>query len=199
MITEITQEFPQGAETRPAFPKPFELRYVRFGAIQMDLQKETVTKDGSRIRLSGNAYFILLALLERPGEIVTRESLYQCLWPSELGINKQSNLTVTINRLRRSLGDSSQSPLYIETISRRGYVFIAHPQASDRPDGVVVPDAIQTKPFSLYQSVPQASETTAKSAFPMIAYIVGLILIGSMLGAGIWMAAWISYQHHAPS
>jgi DNA-binding winged helix-turn-helix (wHTH) protein len=199
MTTEITQESHPRAGTRPVLPKPSELRYVSFGAIQVDLQKEEVAKDGSRIRLSGNAYFILLALLERPGEIVSRESLYQLLWQSEPDIDKHSNLNTTINKLRQSLGDSALRPLYIETIPRRGYVFIAHPQASNRPDEVLASNTTQTNTSSLNRSVPQEFETAAKSAFPMIAYIVGLILIGSLLGAGIWMAAWISYQHHAPS
>ena len=176
------------------------MRYVRFGAIQVDLQREAVTKDGSPVKLSGKAYYILHALMERPGQIVTREFLCQRLWPSEfdIDIDKDSNLNTTVNKLRRSLGDSSLKPLYIETIPRRGYIFRARPQASSRPIEAVVLTT-QTSTSSLNRSVLPAFEAAAKSAFPSIAYVVGLILIGSLVGAGIWMAAWITYQHHVPS
>jgi DNA-binding winged helix-turn-helix (wHTH) protein len=199
MTTEITQESQPRASTHSALPTPSKRRYVSFGAVQVDLLKEAVTKDGSRIKLPRKAYSVLLALLERPGEIVTRESLYQRLWPPELNIDKHTNLNMTINKLRRSLGDSSLKPLYIETIPRRGYVFVAHPQASDRPGEVLVSNITQTNTSSLHQSEAQAFEAVAKPAFSWIAQVVGLILIGVLFGAGIWIAAWISYQHHAAS
>src|SRR5258708_39068493 len=143
MTPEITQECHATTRHSPTVPRPSTPRYVSFGTVQIDLQNEAVTKDGSRITLSGKAYRILLALLERPGEIVTRESLYQRLWPSELDIDKHSNLNTTINKLRRSLGDSSLRPISIETIQRRGYVFIAHAQALDRPHEAFVSNTDQ--------------------------------------------------------
>ena len=199
MTTLITHETDPRADTRRVLPRPSQLRYISFDGIQVDLQRETVTKESSPIKVSGNAYFILLVFLERPGQIVTRDSLCQGLWPSDSEIEKYSNLNTTINKLRRSLGDSSVKPLYIKTIPRRGYVFIEHPRASDRPVEVVASHTTQTNTASLNRSAHQGFETVAQSGFPSIVSIVGLILIGSLLGAGIWMAAWITYQHHAPS
>ena len=157
-------------------------RYIRFGPFQMDLQKEVISKDGYRIKLSGKKYGILLKLLEKPGEVVTRDAICQDFWPRLGEASKNWNLTTTINVLRRVLGDSSLNPLYIETIPAKGYVFIAQPEVSNHPNG-----------FHLTLPMDQASRATAKSRFFSIRCIIGLILIGMVFGSGM-MAVWIS--HH---
>lgn len=198
LTTEITHEPHAITGSHPAAPRSSEVRFINFGPIQVDLQREVIRRNGSPIRLSGKAYSILLAFLERPGEIVTRESLYERLWPSGLEIDRHSNLSSTIKKLRRSLGDSRLRPLYIETVTRRGYRFVAHPQPSDRSEEVYVSNAIQLSTASLQRLVP-GFQIAAKPGFRLVLYILGIILIGSLMGAGIWMTAWISYRHHAPA
>lgn len=99
-------------------------RYVCFGGFQLDTQRELLFKDGSKMRLPGKVFQTLVALLEKPGEVVTREVLRERLWPEGTFVNYDANVNTTVNKLRLALGDSSDSPAYIETIPRIGYCFV---------------------------------------------------------------------------
>jgi Tol biopolymer transport system component/DNA-binding winged helix-turn-helix (wHTH) protein len=98
---------------------------VRFGAFEVDFERGEVRKAGTRLRLPGQAFDFLQALLERPGELVTREELRQRIWTDDTFVDFDHGLNVMVNRLREVLGDSARSPFYIETVPRRGYRFIA--------------------------------------------------------------------------
>ncbi len=100
-------------------------RLARFGAFELDRHTGELRKHGIRIRLQTKPFQILLALLETPGEFVTREDLQRRLWPSDTFVDFESGLNTAANRLRLSLGDSADSPRYIETLPRSGYRFIA--------------------------------------------------------------------------
>jgi DNA-binding winged helix-turn-helix (wHTH) protein len=99
-------------------------RYLCFGQFQVDLQREELFKEGSRVRIPSKVFQVLLALLERPGEIVTREALRARLWPDGTFVNYDANVNTTVNKLRLALGDSPENPMYVETIPRRGYCFL---------------------------------------------------------------------------
>lgn len=154
-------------------PSSASARFVRFGPFQIDLNKGLVTKSGSGVRLTGKKYRVLVMLLEKPGEIVSRDAICRDLWPSDTVVDKNFSLTTIINNLRRVLEDSSFRPQYIETIPRRGYVFIAPLELSH-----------DSEP-------PAASASLAgrESRLLSIRRVVSLLLIGIVLGA---MAAWIS-------
>ena len=81
-------------------------------------------KDGVRLKFSGQPFQVLLILLERPGDVVTREELQKRLWPDTF-VDVERNLNTAINKIREVLGDSAESPRYLETLPRRGYRFIA--------------------------------------------------------------------------
>src|SRR5438270_2577191 len=108
-------------------------RYVSFGPFRIDQQRQEVSRNGSRLKLQGKVYQILLTLLEKPGEVVTREELRMRLWPADTQVNYDANVNTTVNKLRQALGDSSDQPLYIETVPRRGYCLIVQPECSDMP------------------------------------------------------------------
>jgi len=91
----------------------------------MDLRAGELRKHGVRIRLQVQPFQILGMLLERPGEAVTREELRQALWPADTFVDFDHGLNNAINRLRETLGDSAESPRFVETLPRRGYRFIA--------------------------------------------------------------------------
>lgn len=112
----------QSRETRSAAPPPS--RYLCFGEFQLDTQRELLFKDGSKVRLPGKVFQTLLALLEKPGEVVTREALRERLWPEGTFVNYDANVNTTVNKLRLVLGDSPDQPAYIETIPRLGYCFV---------------------------------------------------------------------------
>src|SRR5215471_20310018 len=99
-------------------------RYVCFGGFQLDTERELLYKDGAKMRLPGKVFQTLVALVERPGEVVTREALREKLWPEGTFVNYDANVNTTVNKLRLVLGDSSDQPAYIETIPRLGYCFV---------------------------------------------------------------------------
>jgi TolB-like protein/DNA-binding winged helix-turn-helix (wHTH) protein len=98
---------------------------IRFGVFEADPHTGELRKQGRRIRLQGQPFQILLFLLERPGELVTREELRQKLWPADTFVDFEHGLNKAISKLRDTLGDDSGTPRYIETLPRRGYRFIA--------------------------------------------------------------------------
>src|SRR5580693_2026354 len=98
---------------------------VRFGLFELDLKAAQLTRNGTRIRLPQQPLQVLSVLIESPGEIVTRERLRQRLWPSDVFVDFDHGLNKSIQKLRDALGDSADSPRYIETVPRVGYRFIA--------------------------------------------------------------------------
>ena len=88
------------------------------------MQREELFKDGARVHVPSKVYQVLLALVERPGEIVTRDDLRARLWPDRTFVNYDANVNTTVNKLRLALGDSPDQPMYVETIPRQGYCFV---------------------------------------------------------------------------
>jgi len=97
---------------------------IRFGAFEVDLRAGELRKNGIRLKLSGQPFQVLAILLERPGEVVTREELQKRLWPDTF-VDFEHNLNTAINKIREVLGDSAESPRFVETVPRRGYRFVA--------------------------------------------------------------------------
>jgi DNA-binding winged helix-turn-helix (wHTH) protein len=106
-------------------------RYLCFGQFQVDLEREQLFKAGSRVRIPSKVFQVLMALVERPGEIVTREVLRARLWPSGTFVNYDANVNTTVNKLRLALGDSPEKPMYVETIPRQGYCFLGTVERGD--------------------------------------------------------------------
>ena len=101
-------------------------RIVRFGIFEVDLNASELRKHGLRLKLPEQPFQILAMLLERPGEIITRDELRNRLWQTDTFVDFDHGLNNAVMRLREVLGDSSDSPRFVETIPRRGYRFIAH-------------------------------------------------------------------------
>jgi Tol biopolymer transport system component/DNA-binding winged helix-turn-helix (wHTH) protein len=99
-------------------------RLVRFGTFEVDIPTGDLRKSGLRLRLTGQPFQVLAILLERPGEVVTREELQRRLWPDTF-VDVDHNLNTAINKIREVLGDSAENPRFVETLPRRGYRFIA--------------------------------------------------------------------------
>jgi Tol biopolymer transport system component/DNA-binding winged helix-turn-helix (wHTH) protein len=100
-------------------------RLVRFGIFELDLRSGDLRKAGARLNLPDQPLQLLVALLERPGELVTRDELRQRLWAEDTFVDFEHGLNAAVKRLRDTLGDSADSPRFIETVPRRGYRFIA--------------------------------------------------------------------------
>src|ERR1700675_1582311 len=103
--------------------RPFST--YRFGPYYVDIPAGQLRKHGAKIRLAGQPFEILVMLLERAGQVVTREEIQHRLWSNETFVDFENSLNKAINKLRQALADSSEHPPYIETLPRRGYRFIA--------------------------------------------------------------------------
>src|SRR5712671_5818041 len=98
---------------------------LRFGTFEVDVRAGELRKQGVRIKLQEQPFHVLTVLLQRPGEVVTREELRNQNWPVDTFVDFDNSLNTAINKLREALGDSADNPRFIETLPRRGYRFIA--------------------------------------------------------------------------
>ena len=105
--------------------EPGDSRVIRFGAFEVDLSTGELRKSGRPVRLQEQPFRILRHLLERPGEVVTREELRQKIWGDDVYVDFDRSLNTSVARLREALGDSPTRPTYVETVPRKGYRFIA--------------------------------------------------------------------------
>ena len=160
-------------------------RYVHFGPFRIDQQRQEVTRDGSRIKLQGKVYQILLTLLEKPGEVVTREELRLRLWPAETHVNYDANVNTTVNKLRQALGDSSDKPLYIETIPRKGYCLLVRPEVSNHSPHAAFAQRAPSAGAAQLSSRSSGAISFSKSDLWVVLGVIGLILAGMLLGAGL--------------
>jgi DNA-binding winged helix-turn-helix (wHTH) protein/tetratricopeptide (TPR) repeat protein len=104
--------------------QPKVVRY-RFGPFELDPEASTLARKGTPIRLQDLPFRLLLMLVERPGELITREEMRQRLWPENTFVEFDNSLGVAIRKIRESLNDQAEAPRYVATIPRRGYRFVA--------------------------------------------------------------------------
>jgi TolB-like protein/DNA-binding winged helix-turn-helix (wHTH) protein/Tfp pilus assembly protein PilF len=101
------------------------VRFFRFGVFDVDARAGELRRQGRKIKLQKKSFQLLLLLLERAGEVVLREELRAGLWPADTFVDFDANTKTALNRLRQALGDSAENPVFIETIPKTGYRFIA--------------------------------------------------------------------------
>src|SRR5690348_3413941 len=106
-------------------------KLFRFGAFEFDSQTGELRKNGVRLRLPDQSCRILIALLQRPGELVTREELRQQVWPDGTFVDWDHGLNLAVARLRQALGDTAERPRYVETLPRKGYRFAFQEEAAE--------------------------------------------------------------------
>jgi DNA-binding winged helix-turn-helix (wHTH) protein len=169
-------------------------RYIRFGPFHIDQQRQQVYRNGGRLKLQGKVYQVLIALVAKSGQVVTREELKQALWPSDTHVNFDANVNTTVNKLRQILGDSTEKPVYIETIPRKGYSFMGEPEFAMQP--FPQNEAAASANGTNAGQAGVEKENSVKNSDKWLTFgIIALILAGILLGAGIAMF-WIA--HFAP-
>ena len=97
----------------------------RFGTFEADASTRELRKQGARIKLNAQPFQVLIMLLERPGEVLTREQISQELWPDGTFVDSEHGVNSAVNRIREALGDAASNPRFVETLARRGYRFVA--------------------------------------------------------------------------
>src|SRR5579864_4624651 len=126
---------------------------IRFGSFEVDLRAGELRRGGLRVKLSGQPFDVLVALLEKPSQVVTREELHDKLWSQDTFVDFEHGLNKAINKVREALGDDADNPRFIETLPRRGYRFLAPvtppPQAEVPAGDRALPVAVQIQATSL--------------------------------------------------
>ena len=147
-------------------------RIVRFGLFELDLAAGELRKNGAKLRLQEQPLQVLVILLSRPGEVVTRDELRQKLWASDTFVDFDHSLNTAVNKLREVLGDSASSPRYIETLARRGYRFIGpdQPQTQSAAGGSALsPAAASLEPTVDPESdLPRPRRAVTRALFALI-------------------------------
>src|SRR6267142_439989 len=110
---------------------------VRFGIFQLDLKARELHKAGAKVKLQDQPFRVLAMLVERAGQVVTREELRDKIWPGDVYVTFDQGLNNAIKKVRDALGDSADNPRFIETLARHGYRFVAPvnavPQRASEP------------------------------------------------------------------
>jgi DNA-binding winged helix-turn-helix (wHTH) protein len=167
-------------------------RYVCFGAFHLDLKKEELFKDGTRVKLQGKVYQALLALLQKPGEIVTREELRMQLWPSDTHVNYDANVNTTVNKLRQVLGDSPDQPAFVDTIPRKGYSFVGQVRFVDQPVAQQLPKVAELSAIAADQQRAESRSSFFRTAILskwFTAAVVVLVIASMLFGAALVLYA----------
>lgn len=191
MSTQAPAIARQEEHTVSASSPTWPARYARFGQFQVDLQREELYRDGRRTKVQAKIYQALLVLIARPGDIVTREEVCRRLWPEALHANLDANVNTTINKLRLVLADSPEIPVYIETIPRRGYSFIAPVQFSDEPMSVKASTTVDNVSAAapVHSSVRKNWRLAFLEMQPTPLRLASFVLVGMLMGA-LLVLAW---------
>src|SRR5262245_47928783 len=163
------------------------LKY-KFDEFEADLKAAELRKNGTRLKLQLQPFQVLVALLERPGDVVTREELRLRLWPQDTFVDFDHSLNTAIAKLRDVLGDSAANPRYVETIAKRGYRFLGNVSpVQEQPRVTIAPTPLpaetpvpETAPDKHDAELPRASRRTARVLFTL-AQIMYLIFYLSAL------------------
>jgi TolB-like protein/DNA-binding winged helix-turn-helix (wHTH) protein/Tfp pilus assembly protein PilF len=168
-------------------------KVLRFGVFDVDMQAGELRKTGLRVKLQQQPFQLLVVLLERPGEVVTREELRQRLWPADTFVDFDLSLNSALKKLRYALGDVADSPTFIETIPRRGYRFIAavRPVTVDfARSGPVQIDASSTDEKATRRVLAQMPGSARKGRSWRLATQVSLLALGIAAVMLVWRLTW---------
>jgi TolB-like protein/DNA-binding winged helix-turn-helix (wHTH) protein/Flp pilus assembly protein TadD len=170
---------------------------LRFGVFELDLEAGQLRKHGLRIRLQEQPFQVLAMLLLHHGEVVTREELQKKLWPADTFVDFDHGLNKAINKIREALSDSASSPRFVETVSRRGYRFVADVKFAEAPArNPGIPNQPQLGAAAHEQHAP-TSRLAMFRRFPLsparTVFVMAIVLLISSLGA------WKRYFSNRPS
>jgi len=173
-------------DSRPA-------RRYRFGAFEADSATGELRRNGVRVRLHAQPFQVLAMLLERPGEMLTREEISRALWPEGTFVDYEHGVNSAVNRLRDALGDKAGSPRFVETLARRGYRFVAPVErilldetALEQPLAESSPAAEANSRQGIFDRVLASPEDLPKSSHTVVQtlfILLQLMYIGFYVGA----------------
>ena len=171
-------------------PSPVVSRVLRFGVFEADLHARELRKQGMLIKLQEQPFQILAFLLEHPGEIVTREQLRQKLWPGDTFVDVNNSVNAAINRLREALGDSAESPRFVETLPRRGYRFVAPITEIKSPERDSAYENADTAMPAQSEEVPAIGKVRVSRTMAKLSLALTLVVV--LVAASVW--GWLKWR-----
>lgn len=160
------------------------VRGYQFGVFEVDLASAVVRRDGLQVRLRGKPFDILVALLQRPGDLVTRDELRQRLWASDTFVDFDHGMNAAMNRLRDALSDAADNPRFIQTIPRRGYRFIAPVQSVVATSPAVAPPEAAPVAAAVPTPRPRPSARTFRIACGIVVVLLATVAAARYLRPG---------------
>jgi len=164
----------------------------RFGVFEADAATGELRRQGVRVKLNAQPFQVLLMLLERRGELVTREEISRQLWPDGTFVDADHGLNSSVNRIREALGDTASNPRFVETLARRGYRFVAPVEqispiepgttsspAETEPDTVPEPQVL-TRILASPQDLPRASGPLVQALFVLLQLMYTGFYVGAL-------------------
>ena len=180
-----------GRLVRRAMPDAAPAPRYRFGVFEADASTGELRRQGIRIKLNAQPFQVLLMLLDRPGEVLSREEISQAIWSDGTFVDYEHGLNSAVNRIREALGDSAGNPRFVETLARRGYRFIAPVQRIDEqaapvpeprrsPSGEMVAEQMVAETIlPTPEELPEAPHNVVRALF----LILQLMYVGFYVGA----------------
>jgi DNA-binding winged helix-turn-helix (wHTH) protein len=175
-------------------------RHYRFGAFEADAASGELRRQGLRVKLNAQPFQVLLLLMERPGQLLTREEISRELWPDGRFVDFEHGVNSAVNRIREALGDTAGNPRFIETLARRGYRFIAPveriashelqlPSApAESNEKTAPPGKSETEPrgriLASPQELPKASYPVVRTFFVLLQFMYLGFYVGALANLG---------------
>lgn len=154
-------------------------RPIGFGVFELDLESGELRKQGKRLRLQEQPFRVLAMLVRRPGQVVSRDEIREALWPDGVTVDFDHSVNKAVNKLRETLGDSAESPRFIETLPRRGYRFIC-PVVTAGSDGAAGHPPVSVAP----EVVPRGTDAAEEMSSPATAGVETAQPAATRVGTG---------------
>src|SRR5215472_14912011 len=168
-------------------------RRYRFGGFEADAATGELRRQGVRVRLHAQPFQVLLMLVERQGEVVTREEISKELWPEGTFVDYEHGVNSAVNRVREALGDKANSPRFVETLARKGYRFVAPVErigADDAGVGLSAPaDAVAERKFwegmlATQEDLPRSTHAVVRTLFVLLQVMYVAFYVGALANLG---------------
>ena len=173
-------------------PDPQSARRYRFGVFEANAALGELRRQGIRVKLNAQPFQVLVLLLERQGEVVTREEISRELWPDGTFVDYEHGVNSAVNRVREALGDKAASPRFVETLARRGYRFVAPVERIG--DDAVVPASAAEEPveerrffdgvLAAPEDLPRSSHAVVRTLFVLLQVMYVAFYVGALANLG---------------
>jgi Tol biopolymer transport system component/DNA-binding winged helix-turn-helix (wHTH) protein len=164
--------------------------FIRFGVFEVNLRVGELRRQGVKVKLQEKPFQVFAMLLERPGELVTREELRDRIWPAGIFVDYEKSISKAVNKIREALGDSSENPRFIETLPRRGYRFLVPVETGQAAKPITLP---------LSDVTAQLKPVAPSSVRQPVVGVLATLFLAITVSIGIWISVKLALREPGPS